>query len=250
MRKIDKVFVIHVKEGFEERRAHIQSELERHGIDYEFVLNDDIADLTDERISAFFSAGHSLKYSEVSCSLKHYSVLERVELLKYSLVLVFEDDVFLAKNFNSVLDEVLSEAEKKDSGYVIYLGNAGNKYVTSEEFVPGQFLYRKEAGRATDSYLMDSVAAMRRLDYIRTYKGNLPTGHMMSLVDNAVGNTIWWTQPSIAEQGSQNGRMRSTVSRNKRFHRLRWLIRDVNKRYLSRVAFFRKLRKNILRKGE
>ena len=29
MRKIDKVFVIHVKEGFEDRRAHIQSELER-----------------------------------------------------------------------------------------------------------------------------------------------------------------------------------------------------------------------------
>jgi len=243
MRKIDKVFVIHVKEGFEDRRAHIQSELERHGIDFEFVLTDDIPDFTEERINAFFSADHFLKDSEVSCSLKHYSVLERVELLKYSLVLVFEDDVFLAQNFNSVLDEVLCEAEKKDSGYVIYLGNAGNKYVTPEEIVPGQILYRKESGRAMDSYLMDSVAAMRRLDYIRTHKGNLPTGHMMNLVDNAVGNTIYWTHPTIAEQGSQNGRMRSTVSRNKRFHRLRWLIRDFNKRYLSRAVFLRKPRK-------
>ena len=243
MRKIDKVFVIHVKEGFEDRRAHIQSELERHGIDFEFVLNDDIPDFTEERISAFFSSDHSLKDSKMSCSLKHYSVFERMESHEYSLVLVFEDDVFLAKNFNSVLDKVLCEVEKKDPGYVIYLGNAGNKYVRPEKIYEGQALYREKSGRATDSYLIDYTAAMRRINYIRARKAHLSTGHMMNLVDNAVGNTIYWTHPTIAEQGSQNGRMRSTVSRNKRFHRLRWLIRDFNKRYLSRAAVLRKPRK-------
>ena len=95
MQSIEKVFVIHVKKGFEERREHIQSELSRHKIDFDFVLNDDISDFTESRINAFFSTDHRLKDSEISCSLKHYSVLERIEEAGYSQTLVFEDDVFL-----------------------------------------------------------------------------------------------------------------------------------------------------------
>ena len=171
MRKIDKVFVIHVKEGFEDRRAHIQSELERHGIDFEFVLNDDISDFTKERINSFFLPNHSLHDSALSCSLKHYSVLERVESSNYASILVFEDDVFLSKNFDFILGMALDELEAKDPGYVVYLGNADNQYVESKNVRYGQVLYRAKTSRAADSYLIDKTAAIRRLIYLRRNKG-------------------------------------------------------------------------------
>lgn len=137
-----------------------------------------------------------------------------------------------------MLGRVLTEAEGLNRGWIVSLGNAGNQYVKSSRIRKRQSLYTANVGRATDSYLIDHNAALRRLDYL-TKKTELPAGHMMNLVDKAVNNKMYWCHPTVVEQGSQNGFMKSTVSRNKRFHRLHWLARDLNKKYLANIFCYR-----------
>lgn len=236
MIEIDKIFVIHVKEGLGTRREHIIAELGRFDLNFEFVLNDDVTDLTEQRVRSYFSESHCLKKEEVSCSLKHYSVLERIKRDGHRVTLVFEDDVFLEKNFSTVLGRVLTEAEGLNPGWIVSLGNAGNQYVKSSRIRKRQSLYTANVGRATDSYLIDHNAALRRLDYLTKNKTELPAGHMMNHVDKAVNNKMYWCHPTVVEQGSQNGFMRSMVSRNKKYHRVHWLIRDFKKKHI--MGFF------------
>lgn len=54
MLKVDKVFVLHVKEGNEDRAKQIEAMLEKLGIKFEYMLDGDIKDITEERKSKYF----------------------------------------------------------------------------------------------------------------------------------------------------------------------------------------------------
>ena len=50
-----KVIVLHVKAGYEERERHIRNMLGAEGIDFEFLLDGDMADLTPEVFDRYFT---------------------------------------------------------------------------------------------------------------------------------------------------------------------------------------------------
>lgn len=231
--KIDKVYILHVKKGYEEREVHITQEMQKHGIDFEFILDYDIPDLNDEVIHKYYKKDHPLDAPNLSVGLKHISILKKILDNNYKRTMVFEDDVFLDTDFTTKLSQALHEVEEKKN-YVISLGNAANHYTKKELIQEGQYLYENIKHRAADSYVLDYEAAKNRYEWFENNKTDQTAGWMYNYIDKDMGITIYWMSPTIVEQGSQNGLMDSSIQKHKPLSRLRWLWRDFNKQYFSK----------------
>lgn len=229
---IDKIYVLHVKTGYEDRAVHMEKLMQKHNLEFEYVLDYDIPDLVQEELDKYYDKKHTLDGPNKSVGMKHIHILELIVKNGFQNTLVFEDDVFLDDDFNEIVSKALDELSDVDGGYAISLGNAANHYTDKNLVVDGQYLYKNIKHRAADSYIINYEAAKSRLEWFNEHKTVLPAGHMYNQIDNEVENQIFWMEPPIVEQGSQNGLMSSTIQKKKSFQRLRWLWRDFNKKYL------------------
>jgi len=230
---ISKIYVLHVKEGYEDREKSIQEQLKKLKLKFEFILKYDIPQLKEEQLSKYFSPKHTLKMSELSCSMKHIEALKKIKKAKGDIFLVLEDDVIFAKDSLSMLLNIQKELATIEEDFVISLGNASNMYTPKKALEKGIYLYENNENRATDSYLISKKAVIKRLEWLENNTTTLPTDHMYNLIDNEVDNHIYWLEPTIVTQGSQAGLFESSIQKKKRFHRFRWLWRDMRKKFLS-----------------
>ena len=92
--RVDAVFVLSVK-SFHDRIRHIEAELQRHGIAFEWIFEHDADELTPGQIDAVF-APSDMKRGHQSLVLKHIETWKRCVERGYRRVLVFEDDAVLA----------------------------------------------------------------------------------------------------------------------------------------------------------
>ena len=76
---IDKVFVLHVKKGYEDREKFIIDQFRAFNIDFEFILDGDIGDLTDDVIKTYFGDAMHGRFPAMSCAMKHILAHERIE---------------------------------------------------------------------------------------------------------------------------------------------------------------------------
>lgn len=224
----DQVFirVCHVKKGYEDRERHIREEFNKRGVPVNFFLDWDVADVTEEA-KASFTASNRLRASEISLGLKHIGVWR--EFLKTDLpyCLVFEDDVFLAKNFVRKLNECLAEIGSPARRAAVYLGNGCNYYVAGWKLRKGQQLYPALHARCADSYLITRPVAEARLAWIDKHKVSLPIDHQIEFIDEQLGIEMLWFERPIVEQGSQNGAFQSSVAGRRhllRFKQIDWFL--------------------------
>lgn len=99
MLKVDAVFVLHVKQGSEERAVFMENQLSEMGIKFEYMLDGDIPDLSEYRKNKYFDMNRPLSPSEMSCAMKHILIYEQMISRGLERVLIFEDDAILKKNF-------------------------------------------------------------------------------------------------------------------------------------------------------
>jgi glycosyl transferase family 25 len=230
IRYIDKIYVLHVKEGYEDREKSIEEQLSNLNLEFEFVLEHDIPELTETKLSKYFVKDHTLRDSELSCSMKHIETLQKIEKSEGKIFLVLEDDVLFSKKTLDILTQLASELETVETDFVISLGNAANMYTPKKELKEGKLLYRNIENRAADSFLISKEAVQKRLQWLEKNTTTLPADHMYNLIDNEVGNHIYWLEPTIVTQGSQAGLFTSSIQKAKPFHRFRWLWRDFRKK--------------------
>ena len=227
---IDKIYVLHVKEGYKEREESIKKQLKELDLSFEFVLEYDIPELKDEEISKQFSKNHPLRPPELSCSMKHIETLRKIEQSKGEIFLVLEDDVLFAKNSLEILTKLKNELKSIEENFVISLGNAANMYTQKRYLKENKLLYRNKENRAADSFLISKTAVKKRLKWLRENQTARPADHMYNFIDNVVQNNIYWLEPTIITQGSQAGLFESSIQKKKLFHRFRWLLRDFRKK--------------------
>ena len=115
---LDNVYVIHVREGYEERRYHIDKHLPERGIkNFTYILDGDIKDLTPAILDKHFS-NHDKQPSN-SCFYKHQRVYEDMLNNNIPYAIVFEDDVVLekytVKQLTNIVKELHFNNEKKIS---------------------------------------------------------------------------------------------------------------------------------------
>lgn len=211
---VDAVYVLTVK-TFAERIAHIQSELGRHGIAFEFVMQHDAAELEPTLIARQFSP-NGLTRAQQSLVLKHMQAWRHAAERGLSRILVFEDDVLLAEDFGPRLDAALRAADALSPGWLIFLGGADTKVPDRYFLEPGPLIPLPIA--TAEAYVTDVEAARRRLAWADAHPVALPADHLLKRIDAELGIQQYWLRPPIAEQGSVTGTFGSVLDFNRQKH--------------------------------
>ncbi|MCU0939643.1 MAG: glycosyltransferase family 25 protein [Burkholderiaceae bacterium] len=206
-RRVDAVFVLSVR-SFSDRIAHIEAEMARHGIAFEFVFEYDANAIPPELIDRMF-APSDMKRAHQSLVLKHVRTWQLAIERGLARVLVFEDDAVLARDFSARFEAALDEAERLVPGWLLYLGRGDNRHVGAgaggTALIPGGTL------PATDALVFDQEAARRRLAFLETHRITRPADWLTREIDAAVGVSHHWLREPIVVQGSMNGRFESVL---------------------------------------
>ena len=195
---------------FHDRIRHIESELKRHGIAFEWIFEHDADELTPGQIDAVF-APSDMKRAHQSLVLKHIETWQRCVERGYRRVLVLEDDAVLARDFERVFALAMDEADRVDRPYMVYLGCGDNRYVAGARSSPAMLLTPGIELPATDATVLDRRAAELRLAYVAARKVARPADWLMREADAAMGITQFWLREPVVEQGSMNGRFMSVL---------------------------------------
>jgi glycosyl transferase family 25 len=219
--QVGAVYVLTVR-TFVDRIAHIERELGKHGIAFEFVLEHD-ADLLDHDLVARRFAPSDMKRTHQSLVLKHICAWERARAAGHERVLVLEDDVVLDPQFGEGFGRALAEADRLAPGWSIYLGRGDNVHVGQKDaktaLIPAGPL------PATEAIVCDREAVRRRLAFLDTHRITRPADWLLREMDPELGIGHWWLSRPIVEQGSMNGRFTSALDRRRfdRFRAYTWL---------------------------
>jgi glycosyl transferase family 25 len=208
--QLDQVYVLNVK-SFSDRRIFMEKQLIRHDLTAEFIFDWDADELTEEVNERYFAKDNNLSAAQKSCALKHIIALEKVAKSESAFVLILEDDAVFAKNFSLGLQRALAQSEQFSGNKVIYIGSGGNFFTPKSQRKPGQYLYIGARGRFADSYIIDSVTAQKRLDWIAEHKVSHPIDNQFEQMDSELSIKIVWLEDPIVEQGSKNGLFDSTL---------------------------------------
>jgi len=211
---VDAVYVLSVK-TFTERIAHIEREMAKHGIAFEFVFEDDAAEL-DARLVAATFASCGLKTSQQSLVLKHIRAWRKAAAAQLRRVLVFEDDVLLAPDFVPRFTTAMRAAAGLPVGYLVFLGGADTKVPDRYFLAPGPLVELPIA--TAEAYVTDLEAIRRRLDWLEKHRVSLPADHLLKHIDALLGIRQYWLTRPIVEQGSVLGIFPSVLDEHRRKH--------------------------------
>jgi len=215
--EVDAVYVLSVR-SFSDRIAHMQREMARHGIAFEFIFAHDAHAIPAETLDRVF-APSDLRRAQQSLVLKHIETWRLCIARDHQRVLVFEDDAVLEARFAQALQAALTEADRIDGAWMIYLGRGDNRHVGagpgSTALIPGGVL------PASEAVIFNRAAAQRRLQWVEQYRIVRPADWLMREMDAAIGVMHYWLRDPVVEQGSMNGMFNSVLDR-KRMLRGRW----------------------------
>jgi len=211
-KQLDQVYVLNVKK-FVERRVFMEKQLAKVGLEAEFIFDWDADELTERIIERYFAKDNNLSAAQKSCALKHITALEKIVKSNGAFSLVLEDDAVFGKEFSLGLQRALTQSAQFLDHKVIYIGSGGNFFTPKSQRKPGQYLYLGARGRFTDSYLIDSDTAQKRLDWIKTHKISRAIDNQFDSIDKELGIKIIWLEEPIVEQGSKNGLFLSAIEK-------------------------------------
>lgn len=232
------VFVLHIKKGYESRALHVEKMLGRMNIPFEYILDGDIPDLTDDVLDRYF-VGSTMKggYPYTSCSYKH--LLAYKEMLHRDIegALVLEDDIFLKKNFQRIFDKSIEEMHEYAKTYhepiLISYEDTRLRFVPRSTRKKGKVIYKGDRDRMAGAYYINKKAAKLLLEYAETHKFDRPIDlvHCKLLKEGKL--TYFWCQPTVATQGSHTGAFSSAINFQKSLlYPLTWQLKLFYKKLL------------------
>lgn len=216
---VDAVYVLSVK-TFTHRIEHAKEQLSQHGIAFEFMFAHDANELDDETVARTFGPS-DLKRPHQSLVLKQIQTWRDADAGGLRRILVFEDDVILAPDFQARFDEAMRAAERLSEGYLLYLGGADTR-VPDSYFLATEPLVLLPIATA-EGYVTDLAAVRRRLKWLETHRVTLPADHLIRHIDEHSGTAHYWLRRPIVEQGSVTGLFTSVLDRSRQKHS-KWFI--------------------------
>jgi glycosyl transferase family 25 len=203
------IYVIHAKH-LDDRRVHIERELGRFSLPFEWVTDFDPPEISAETEAAYFVPGHGLRPAQMSCALKHIVAMQRV-VDGGTMALVLEDDVILRRDFPALLDRAVQELEKEGPKAVAYLGQGARDFVPSRARRPGHLLHSYLTHDTSEALLLKPAAARARLNLIAKSRLTFPIDTTFNYGDAEIGVERWYADPPLANQGTRSGRFESAI---------------------------------------
>ena len=205
-----KIFVIHYKK-LVNRKTHMIDQFQKYNItDYEFV-EIDRDELTPQNRSKF---PENYSNSQIAICLSHFYAYQQISAHEDE-GLIFEDDVILSADF---IDKLNLYRNQLPNDYdMLFLGDGCQLHIQKHRLIPGNYIYEKclyptewggdGAGRCTDSYLVSKKCATTLMDYVDklTQKINLPIDWWLNIAARDNQFQVYWAEPTIVTQGTQNG---------------------------------------------
>jgi GR25 family glycosyltransferase involved in LPS biosynthesis len=205
-----RIFVVHYIK-LVKRKEYIIKQLNKHNLnDYEFIEID--RDELDNYDTSKFETNYDK--CQIAISLSHFYAYKKISE-NYDNALILEDDVILHPNFTNILNVYLSQLPKDYD--MLFIGNGCNLHIPKNKLVPKKFIYEKclnptkwggdGASRCTDSYLMSKKCAIKICNYVNnlSYKIRLPIDWWLNLATRDNIFKVYWAEPTIVTQGTQNG---------------------------------------------
>jgi glycosyl transferase family 25 len=210
-----KVFVIHYKK-LSDRKQFILNQFSKHNItDYEFIEID--RDELEKYDISMFESNYST--SQIAISLSHFYAYQQI-VEKYDYALILEDDVLLHDDFSSIFSNYMNELPIDYD--LLYIGDGCNLHIEKHKLIPNIHIYKKGleattwggngSSRCTDSYLVNKKCAKNLCTYINQlpYKINSPIDFWINDASRDNQFTVYWAEPTIVTQGTQNGMFSSS----------------------------------------
>lgn len=210
---VDAVLVVSVR-SFHDRIAHIEAEMARCGIAFEWVFDHDPDTITPELLERTF-APSDMRLPHQSAVLKHIAAWRICAERDYRRVLIFEDDVVLAPGFVPVLAQAMAEADGLRTPYLIYLGCGHNRYAAGAStsptmLVPGGPL------PAAEAIVIDHASAVLRMAWLEKNRVTRPPDWLLREMDEQLRIPHYWLREPVVEQGSMNGKFASVLDEKRR----------------------------------
>lgn len=232
-----KVFVLHVKKGYEDREEHIRRMLGAMHIDFEFLLDGDVDDLSPEVLDRYFTGMMKQAKPVVSCAMKHLLACERIVNQKLPGAIVLEDDMVLYKNFGKVFDECLEEMRREGiDEALISFEDSALRFVPGSKRQRKRHLYPAEKDRFTGCLYLTYATAKKILDYVYVNKCDTAIDLFHKLLITRIGLRYYWCHPCIATQGTHNGLFPSSITaqsaKKQRYRAWTWRVKLAYKKFL------------------
>ena len=219
--KMIKIFTIHYKK-LTERKINIINQLEKFGLQTEFVDKFDRDILNDKNLYIFDSNKLGTKFkASAAITLSHIYCFYNISISNdYSYALILEDDALLSDNFLNQLNNYISQLP--GDWDMVFIGDGCNLHIEKKDIKPNINIYKKclyptqwggdGATRCTDSYLVNKKCAVNLCQYINTlsYKIDDNIDWWLNKVSRDNNFNVYWAEPTIVTQGTQNGKYKSS----------------------------------------
>lgn len=210
-----KIFVIHY-DKLTERKEKIINQMNHLDLNFEFVSNHGKESLTQEERKKF----RNITDGEISLALHHIECFKKIAE-EDDYVLILEDDVLLHKNFNQILDIYIKQLP--EDWDMLFIGNGCNRHIPQDVLIENQYVYKKDvepngkvnegATRCLDSYLITKKCAKFILEKFQqpNYIVLTPCDLWLNCVIRNNNFNVYWAEPTIVKQGSENGIYKSSL---------------------------------------
>ncbi len=205
-----KVFVVHYKK-LVDRKINIIEQFKKNNItDYEFIEID--RDNLDDVDKSIFSVDYPTR--EIAITSSHIECYKKI-VDKYDKALILEDDIIMHENFSKLFIKYLNELPL--SFDQLYIGDGCGLHIQPKYLKKNTHIYKKElyptnwggqgSSRCTDSYVVNKKCAIKICEYInnKKIKINTPIDFWINDVNMDNNFEVYWAEPTIITQGSQNG---------------------------------------------
>jgi GR25 family glycosyltransferase involved in LPS biosynthesis len=227
MLNVEKIFVTHYTR-LVERKQKLDGYFRENNIKANYIYEFDKDNLTDDLIKEYYLCDEKkyndtivslykencvpfrkLNMAEISLTIKHYHAVKRIseECKEYGLIL--EDDVIFENNFINLFNNFLEKTPKDWD--VIFMGNCCNLRIDKSLIKPGQIAYLKNhpATKGADSFLIKTELAKKIVNTMKPFNAISDWEYAYQFfVNNA---KVYWWEPPIISQGSENGLYKSTL---------------------------------------
>lgn len=152
-----------------------------------------------------FFPHYPLQPEMVSLCLKQKEAFRRIGYGEDPYGIMFEDDAIICNDFKNTFSECF--AQLPDDWDVAFIGQGGGKRIPKEKLKDGQLWYLKDhpADRCADSVVFKKESAKKIYDHIHHYKICFNPDPELGFWMKVLNMKVYWLEPPIVVQGSQNG---------------------------------------------
>ena len=220
-----KIYVLHWNE-LTKRKENILKEFKREDLEGEFIEKYTVQEIhSDEKLSKVFGG----MGGTASIFMKQIHALELISKGNNDYALIFEDDVALCDGFKKRLNDYMSQLP--EDWDMFFIGDGCNLHIPDEYLKEDTNVYLKGnqdkefprsishlqggkgATRCLDSYLVKKEVAKNIVEEFKKVANvrNTPCDWWMNNVIRGLNLKVYWCEPTIATQGSQNKKYASSL---------------------------------------